>query len=226
MFDWRHGGVDIAENSANLEVAVYADSEFVRALGGDIPDSVQFIADLFGIYFGLQEGEPGGRLKIGSIYLDVNLDHSVPNSTGDCASWFLDSGEQTVYEAESAPTTILYYLSGQPDGCWAGSAKYHLGGVQGPPQVAAGESRSAYRPSFPSVWDLTYFSARAPSAVHSLRFFGNGTGDIDRVKISIDSPHRPVDVSGDFTLEFWMKALLLENSSSGCSEGNDNWIFG
>jgi hypothetical protein len=38
----------------------------------------------------------------------------------------------------------------------------------------------------------------------ALRFCGNGFGDIDRVKISIDAPPRPADVGvGDFTVEFW-----------------------
>lgn len=46
---------------------------------------------------------------------------------------------------------------------------------------------------------------------YCMRFFGHGTGDIDRVKIPIDAPPRPVDVSFDFTLEFQFKAVLSEN---------------
>ena len=48
-------------------------------------------------------------------------------------------------------------------------------------------------------------SGPLPLGGSSLRFFGTGSGDIDRVKIQLDAPARPVDVGGDFTLEFWMK---------------------
>jgi len=61
---------------------------------------------------------------------------------------------------------------------------------------------------------------------YSLRYFGNGYGDLDRVKIVIDSPPRPVDVSGDFTMEWWMKAVPGENDAPSCTPGGENWIFG
>jgi hypothetical protein len=63
---------------------------------------------------------------------------------------------------------------------------------------------------------------------YSLRFYGSGTGDIDRVKIPLDNPPKPVDVGGsDFTLEFWMKASAAENPAGPISCGaNDNWIYG
>lgn len=60
----------------------------------------------------------------------------------------------------------------------------------------------------------------------SLRFYGHGTGGIDRVKIPIDAPARPADVGGDFTLEFWMKALSAENGAGACVPGQDGWING
>ena len=60
----------------------------------------------------------------------------------------------------------------------------------------------------------------------SLRFHGNGVNDIDRVKISIDGPERPVDVgTGSFTIEFWMKAGP-QTSTTNCSASNDSWIPG
>ena len=60
----------------------------------------------------------------------------------------------------------------------------------------------------------------------SLRFYGNGSDDIDRVKISIDNPERPMDVgSGDFTVEFWMRAFISENNGT-VTTGNDGWITG
>jgi hypothetical protein len=58
----------------------------------------------------------------------------------------------------------------------------------------------------------------------ALRFYGNGTNDIDRVKIPIDAPALPVDVGFDFTLEFWMQAHT--NSSGPITPGGDNWING
>lgn len=76
---------------------------------------------------------------------------------------------------------------------------------------------------------LILFSLPGFAQERSLRFFGNGTGDIDRVKIPLDSPHRPIDVGDDFTIEFWMKANLADNSGTvDCSSnvGGDRWITG
>lgn len=65
----------------------------------------------------------------------------------------------------------------------------------------------------------------------SLRFFGNGGLDDDRVKIRIDDPMNslpgpPVDVGAtDFTIEFWMKANASDNPNPALSCGNDNsWV--
>jgi glucose/arabinose dehydrogenase len=61
----------------------------------------------------------------------------------------------------------------------------------------------------------------------SLHFNGTGSGDIDRVKIKLDAPARPVDVGGDLTLEFWMKTTAgAGNGSGACVAGGDNWING
>lgn len=66
-----------------------------------------------------------------------------------------------------------------------------------------------------------------PQPDSSLRFFGNGQGDIDRVKIALDNPRRPVDIgAGDFTMEWWMKADLAENGSGTCTPGGDGWRNG
>lgn len=69
--------------------------------------------------------------------------------------------------------------------------------------------------------------------VHSqnfcMRFYGHGTGDIDRVKIPIDAPERPVDIgSGNFTIEFEMRALLSDNPKGGnaVAGANDDWTLG
>lgn len=69
--------------------------------------------------------------------------------------------------------------------------------------------------------------AAAQNAGYSLRFYGHGVNDIDRVKVPLDNPARPVDVGGDFTLEFWLKALPGENASRAAACNiNDGWITG
>jgi hypothetical protein len=69
--------------------------------------------------------------------------------------------------------------------------------------------------------------APGPARGGSLRFFGNGVGDIDRVKVRIDGPARPADVGAtDFTIELWLKALPGENASGPCTSGGDSWING
>ncbi|HET9221878.1 MAG TPA: LamG-like jellyroll fold domain-containing protein, partial [Roseiflexaceae bacterium] len=70
-------------------------------------------------------------------------------------------------------------------------------------------------------------TSHAQSSGASLRFYGAGANDIDRVKIAIDNPARPADIGAtDFTIEFWMKASISENSSPQCSGGGDSWITG
>ncbi|WP_322493942.1 LamG domain-containing protein [Chloroflexus sp.] len=65
----------------------------------------------------------------------------------------------------------------------------------------------------------------------SLRFYGSGALDHDRIKIplgSIDSSGRlttsyPVNVSSAFTIEFWMKATATNNLAPACPGG---WYTG
>lgn len=65
----------------------------------------------------------------------------------------------------------------------------------------------------------------------SLRFYGTGSGDLDRVKIALGplsggqiTASRPVNVGNDFTIEFWIKATAAENSAPAC-DGN-GWYYG
>jgi hypothetical protein len=67
----------------------------------------------------------------------------------------------------------------------------------------------------------------------SIRFHGNGSGDIDRVKIAVDDPATstpgpPVDVGAeDFTIEFWIRALPGDNRAGPIACGtNYDWITG
>lgn len=62
-----------------------------------------------------------------------------------------------------------------------------------------------------------------------MRFYGHGTGDIDRVKIPVDAPEKPVDIgNGDFTIEFEMRALLSDNPKGGnaAAGANEDWTLG
>ncbi len=77
---------------------------------------------------------------------------------------------------------------------------------------------------FGCIAALVGCSATLWAQEYSLRFYGNGPTDIDRVKISIDNPHRPVDVSHNFTIEFWMRALPGENTATVCA--GHEWYFG
>jgi hypothetical protein len=61
---------------------------------------------------------------------------------------------------------------------------------------------------------------------YSLQFFGNGQGDIDRVKIPLQ-PQKPVNIgSTDFTIEWWLKANPGDNTGSVYCDQNDGWIYG
>ncbi len=67
----------------------------------------------------------------------------------------------------------------------------------------------------------------------SLRFYGNGVDDIDRVKIQIHDPANPTQDppanvgATDFTLEFWTQASADENPAGSVQCGpNRNWIYG
>lgn len=82
---------------------------------------------------------------------------------------------------------------------------------------------------------LGLWLAGPAGAASSLRFHGNGEGDIDRVKIALDDPFDaddepgpPVDVgTGELTIEWWMKGFLAENAAPPVACGtNGDWIRG
>jgi hypothetical protein len=71
----------------------------------------------------------------------------------------------------------------------------------------------------------TFTATSAGGAGFALRFFGTGSGDVDRVKISLEN--RPVNVGAtDTTIEWWMRANPGENPTIACWPGEDNWILG
>jgi glucose/arabinose dehydrogenase len=63
---------------------------------------------------------------------------------------------------------------------------------------------------------------------HSLRFFGTGSGDIDRVKIALatGSVSRAVNIGRDFTIEFWLKATAGQNTGAVVAGNTDAWVNG
>ncbi|MCX7625472.1 MAG: LamG domain-containing protein [Candidatus Sumerlaeaceae bacterium] len=70
---------------------------------------------------------------------------------------------------------------------------------------------------------------------YSLRFYGTGTFQQDRVKIKIDAPQVPADIgAGSFSIEFWMKGTAAANTTPnhGYRVANDteefasDWISG
>jgi hypothetical protein len=65
------------------------------------------------------------------------------------------------------------------------------------------------------------------SAGYALRFYGNGYGDIDRVKIKINDPEVPADIgTTHMTVEFWMKAAPGANTATAGCNAVDGWITG
>lgn len=62
---------------------------------------------------------------------------------------------------------------------------------------------------------------------YSLRFYGNGTSGIDRVSIPLTSPAVSADIgSGDFTIEFWMRAANADNTGTVTCNILDGWLSG
>jgi hypothetical protein len=68
--------------------------------------------------------------------------------------------------------------------------------------------------------------AIAQGSRFAVRFFGTGTGQKDRIKIPLASS--PVlNVGGDFTFEFWMRAAYLNNAGTvAVGQNGDGWITG
>ncbi len=99
------------------------------------------------------------------------------------------------------------------------------------PAIPAAPARRAAAAILATV--LLACAAPVLAAGHSLRFFGTGSGDLDRVKIRVDDPLTsmpgpPADIgAGDFTLEFWLKATAPENTAAAVTCGaNIAWING
>jgi hypothetical protein len=60
----------------------------------------------------------------------------------------------------------------------------------------------------------------------SLRFYGTGNGQIDRVKIPLNGGTKANIGATDFTIELWIKGSTADNGASGCGTGEAAWING
>ncbi len=99
--------------------------------------------------------------------------------------------------------------------------------VVGPasPSPTIGEAATPLLPAAPTPAD-----AQPAATGFAIRFFGSSVDDRDRIKIplgTIDSAgrltsSRPVNLSGDVTIEFWMKATAADNAAPDC----DGWYYG
>lgn len=72
----------------------------------------------------------------------------------------------------------------------------------------------------------TVVSVVAQGSRFAVQFFGTGTGQIDRIKIPLASSPL-LNVGGDFTLEFWLRANYAENTGTvSTGQNGDGWITG
>lgn len=81
----------------------------------------------------------------------------------------------------------------------------------------------------PTLTPIPTSTPTLPASTYSLRFYGSGTNDIDRVKIPVvsGSTSLPVNIGAtDFTIEFWLRFAPGKNNSEPCAEGEDTWIYG
>ncbi|MEJ2571947.1 MAG: hypothetical protein P8Y98_15540, partial [Anaerolineales bacterium] len=79
----------------------------------------------------------------------------------------------------------------------------------------------------PGSWVLNDYQSYYFHPNRSLRFYGNASNDVDRLKIRLNDPARPIDVGEtDFTIEWWMKALPGENAAPVQEPIYENWVLG
>ncbi|MCS7092643.1 MAG: DUF2341 domain-containing protein [Patescibacteria group bacterium] len=182
----------------------------------------------FDIYlYGLAASGSSGSYDIAGAGNILNITFN--QNTKYIVGTSLDSSNLRFFINRSNPQTSTYstWSSSQNYYLWLG---YFMGGNSGTTDISDIEVDwvlvRKYTSSAPSV---SVGAETISNPKYSLRFYGNGVNapDLDRVKIALDNPERPVDVAQNFTLEFWMKASSSNNQSPTCSGGaNTNWING
>lgn len=77
------------------------------------------------------------------------------------------------------------------------------------------------------LWfSMLIFSAQAQGSRFAVRFYGTGTGQIDRIKIPLESSPA-LNVGSNFTFEFWIRAAYSNNAGVVYPGLNgDGWITG
>jgi len=148
----------------------------------------------------------------------VNLSANATDNIAVAGVQFLIDGIASGAEDTTAPHT----------GAWSS-----VGANNGPHMIAARARDGAGNLTTSTPVTVTVSNSNPGGSGYALRFYGNGTNDIDRVKIAVDdpatiSPGPPVDVgSTDFTLEFWVRGNRADNLAGGIGCGNNiNWIYG
>ncbi|MBI4341690.1 MAG: hypothetical protein HY598_05355, partial [Candidatus Omnitrophica bacterium] len=172
-----------------------------------------------------------------STSVNVTVDNAAPTVTMSApAAGSVVSGNAVPVSATASDNMgvvgVQFLLDGAPLGVEDPTSPYSLAwdtttATNGSHSLTARARDAAGNTTTSSAVIVTVTNAAPTGAGYALRFYGNGTTDIDRVKIPIDGPPRPADIGAtDFTLEFWMKALASENVSNACVLGQDNWIYG
>jgi hypothetical protein len=90
------------------------------------------------------------------------------------------------------------------------------GGTASTASTTSGTTSNASASTTPAPGQLTGMS---------LRFHGNPTAEVDRVKVPID-PQVAADLGGDLTVEFWLKTEPGANPTTSCQAGSDGWTYG
>jgi hypothetical protein len=95
-----------------------------------------------------------------------------------------------------------------------------LGGAASSPRNGAASTTSA------STTNTTVSPTTTNSVTGlSMRFHGNPSAEVDRVKVPID-PQVAADLGGDLTIEFWLKTDPAANPVTSCQAGSDGWTYG
>jgi hypothetical protein len=89
-----------------------------------------------------------------------------------------------------------------------------------------GTSDTSGPTSGPTTAPATTTTQPAPTG-SSLRFFGTGSGQVDRVKIPLNGNTKANIGAGDFTIEVWIRGNESDNDPAGsCGTGEAAWITG
>lgn len=182
----------------------------------------------FDIYlYGLAANGSGSGYNIAGTGNILNITFN--QNTKYIVGTSLDSSNLRFFINRTNPQTSSY-------GAWSSSQNYYLwlgyfmGGNSGSTDISDIEVDWVLVRKYTSTPpNINVGSETSSNPKYSLRFYGNGVNapDLDRVKILLDNPERPVDVAQNFTLEFWMKANGSDNQSPTCAGGaNTNWIYG